>query len=355
MVVLDEKLFSLTLIIRILVFTVVCTGFEYLIGLFYEKVFHLRLWDYSKKRFNIKGRICLKNTLLWAFLVTVFLLYIQPFVDGLIARYLSGPLLRYLSYGIALMTLADAASSTLELKSTADFINKFRERFSFRDPAALRSAIGAMSNRFISQFPNLRLLASEATQRFFAEDLLDPDSDSIVMKISHILKERSTDEADMDPDYVDAVRDLLCEEHVRAMATLPHHDASVLDHSLQVSQVAFVVAQRYGLDAVSAARGALLHDFFLYDWQKEKVPHHATGHAKTALANARKYFDLNEVEADCILTHMWPLSRHFYRYRESFIVSLIDKFVSAHEMAGVDFPELIKKLLMKRFGTEERK
>ena len=48
-------IFSLALII--------CSTVEYLSSYVMEKLFNARWWDYSKKPFNINGRICLKNAL----------------------------------------------------------------------------------------------------------------------------------------------------------------------------------------------------------------------------------------------------------------------------------------------------
>ena len=51
-----------------------------------ERIFHTKLWDYSQRRFNIHGRVCLKNSFLFGVmgLVTVYLLH--PFVLGLLGR-----------------------------------------------------------------------------------------------------------------------------------------------------------------------------------------------------------------------------------------------------------------------------
>lgn len=355
MVVLEDALYGLSLPLEVLAFTLVCTAFEYLVGFLYETVFRIKLWDYSARRFNLHGRVCLKNTFLWALLVLAFILYIEPAVDRLIAHIPALPVFRWLAYGIGAVALADAAWSTAELKSTAELINRFRERFVLGDPEAIRSAMKALNARFLAQFPNLRKLASESFQSFIAEAFGVEaiglrDSESLLFAASRIVKARGEGQAEMDPEYRDAVKDLLADEHVRSMAKIDHHDGSVLDHALRVSQVSFLLARRYGLDARATARGALLHDFFLYDWRREKVPHHATHHARTALENAKKYFQLGDIEADCILTHMWPLSKGFYRYRESFVVSLVDKLVSARELAGVDFPELLRQLVEKRLS-----
>jgi len=137
---------------------------------------------------------------------------------------------------------------------------------------------------------------------------------------------------DLDPEYAAIVAPLLEHADVRGMDGFRHHDRTALTHSLAVSTRAWALARRLGLDAASVARGALLHDFFLYDWRDGRNPHHPTGHARVALDNARARFSLNPVEEDIIVAHMWPIGKPFYSYRESALVSLVDKLVSTKEV-----------------------
>jgi uncharacterized membrane protein/predicted hydrolase (HD superfamily) len=345
MILLERELERLPFAAEVAAFTLACTAFEYLVGFMYETIFKIKLWDYSKKRFNLHGRVCLKNSLLWALLVLAFLLLIEPATERLLAARPLFATLRWASYAATAIALTDAAWSTVELKNVAEFVNRFRERFALADPEVLRDSMRSLGGRFMAQFPNLRRIAGENALAFFAEAIGIRGSEAILPQVAAVLR----GEAEADPDYDEAVRDLLAHERVQSMASIQHHDGSVLDHVLKVSRISWLVARRFGLDAVSAARGGILHDFFLYDWRRERVEHHATGHARTALENARKYFALNAVEADCILTHMWPLSRRFFRYREAFVVSFADKLVSAREMASVDIPELFRQLVEKRF------
>ena len=80
-------------------------------------------------------------------------------------------------------------------------------------------------------------------------------------------------------------------------------------------------------------RGALLHDYFLYDWHKQEVPHrfHGFTHPKTALRNAERDFDLSERECDIISKHMFPLTLVPPMHRESWIVSMADKYCALRE------------------------
>ena len=61
--------------------TIVLSFFEYLVGLFLEIVFKTKYWDYSNRKFNIQGRVCLQNSLYWGALGIVFMKLIHPAVE----------------------------------------------------------------------------------------------------------------------------------------------------------------------------------------------------------------------------------------------------------------------------------
>ena len=80
----------------------------------------------------------------------------------------------------------------------------------------------------------------------------------------------------------------------------------------------------------------MLHDLFLYNWRKsqrevELNGLHAFVHPKIALLNSLKLFSLNNIEKDIILKHMWPLTIRFPKYRESYIITFVDKFCAIKE------------------------
>ncbi len=138
--------------------------------------------------------------------------------------------------------------------------------------------------------------------------------------------------ANLDPEFATIVGPLLQNADVLSMNDYRHHDRTALTHSLGVSKKAYSIAKRLRLDASSVARGALLHDFFLYDWRDGNNPKHPSNHARIALANATKRFRLNRIEEDIIMAHMWPVCRPFYSYTESALVSMVDKLVSTREV-----------------------
>jgi len=130
-----------------------------------------------------------------------------------------------------------------------------------------------------------------------------------------------------------------------------HHNSSIFEHAEIVSWISYSICKYLNLDYASAARGALLHDFFLYDWRNHDEPElakekfHGFEHPKIALENSRKHFNLNKIEEDIIIKHMWPLTLLPPRYRESFIVTFVDKYTASREFVdSFDVKTIIKKL-----------
>ena len=112
--------------------------------------------------------------------------------------------------------------------------------------------------------------------------------------------------------YLNYVSDLMQDTAVQSMRLLPQHRAGVscYHHSVLVSYASWRVCDWLGLDARAAARGGLLHDFYLYNW-RDAASHpgirHGSQHPEVALRNARARFSLTWREEDIIRSHMFPI------------------------------------------------
>ncbi|SCG84312.1 hypothetical protein DW1_2752 [Proteiniborus sp. DW1] len=151
----------------------------------------------------------------------------------------------------------------------------------------------------------------------------------------------------IEKEYRDCIVDLISHEIIGLMKYyLQHGNVSCLDHCLYVSYLSYKICKKLGFDYRSAARGGLLHDFFLYDWHIGK-PYkglHGFIHPKIALQNAKKYFSLNGIEKDIIKKHMWPLTISLPRYKETFVVLMVDKYCASMEVARLVSREHVRKL-----------
>lgn len=64
--------------------TAVTTVLEYVTGVLMESIFHTNWWDYSKKKFNFQGKICLGSSVAWGFFVLLLFYVLHPGVAKLV-------------------------------------------------------------------------------------------------------------------------------------------------------------------------------------------------------------------------------------------------------------------------------
>lgn len=148
-------------------------------------------------------------------------------------------------------------------------------------------------------------------------------------------KEITNYEFSKNREFEEIIFDITNNETVQKMKNYKqHYETSCFEHCKMVSYYCYLICKKYNLDYISVARAAMLHDLFLYDWRKRENGRkglHAFTHPHTALENASKLFNLNEKEQDIILKHMWPVTINFPKYKESYIITLVDKYCAIQE------------------------
>ena len=134
--------------------------------------------------------------------------------------------------------------------------------------------------------------------------------------------------------------DILSAPNMQREKLYTHHaTVNCYQHSLSVACMSLRLAEAIGtnVNRRSLIRGALLHDYFLYDWRDTAPEHklHGFRHARRALINASRDFQLDDIQSDIIARHMFPLNLRPPRYRESMIVCLADKLCAARELSAI--------------------
>lgn len=128
-----------------------------------------------------------------------------------------------------------------------------------------------------------------------------------------------------------------------------HGTIPVRRHCLDVAQHSLAINRKLGIHCQEKdlVRGALLHDYFLYDWHDKNRENyqslHGFYHPGIALKNAKKEYKLTPREQDIIKKHMWPLTVVPPLCREAWVVSMADKYCSILETLRI------------RKGTADRK
>lgn len=95
---------------------VILTFWEYIVGVFLEKVFQTKYWDYSDHKFNFQGRICLTNSILWGCLGVGFINIIHPFVWGVISGF-DQNVFAWIIYGTIALVIIDTIISVIKVKN----------------------------------------------------------------------------------------------------------------------------------------------------------------------------------------------------------------------------------------------
>ncbi len=144
----------------------------------------------------------------------------------------------------------------------------------------------------------------------------------------------------MNKKYLDIINkygsDILNNEKYKSQDKfMQHGKTSVLKHEMNVTIYALKLAEKYKIkvNQKSLVRGSLLHDYFLYDWHISDKTHrlHGFHHATMAMNNAIRDFNINEIEKNMILCHMFPMNLRVPKYKESILLCLADKIVATKE------------------------
>lgn len=131
-----------------------CSLLEYFTSYLMEKLFKARWWDYSHKKYNINGRICLDNILAFGILGLLMMYLINPFVAKMLG-YVSLNIINIVAIVIAVIFVIDnvislkvissfkTVAKSIHKDSTAEITKKVREILSDK---------GRLYRRLVSAF-----------------------------------------------------------------------------------------------------------------------------------------------------------------------------------------------------------
>ena len=151
-----------------------------------------------------------------------------------------------------------------------------------------------------------------------------------------------------DKYFINIISDMIENNTVKQMNDFKqHYETTCFEHCLVASYYCYLLCKKFNLDYISCSRAAMVHDLFLYDWRKRQNGRkglHAFTHPQTAYDNASKLFDLNENEKDIIVKHMWPVTLALPKYKESYILTLVDKYCALNE----SYQEIFNRFCQKK-------
>lgn len=138
---------------------VICSVLEYITSYIMEKLFKTRWWDYSTKKFNINGRICLETTVPFGVVGAIVSYFVNPTLMSLISKIPQNVLsvLAIIIFSILMIDLAVSSSITTNLKKISldakeDSTEKIKKEISKR----IRDNNARFYYRIIKAFPSLK-------------------------------------------------------------------------------------------------------------------------------------------------------------------------------------------------------
>lgn len=155
---------------------VIASIIEFLAAILLESVFHTRLWNYSNRKFNIKGRVCLLNSTLFSILSLVLMEFIHPLISSFISRF-SNITIMITSYILILIFVVDltlTVSEVVNLNITLKNMNILeqlkkefnKKEFNFKRLKRFKRLIEAFPQlehkRYKEEFNRLKLAIKES-------------------------------------------------------------------------------------------------------------------------------------------------------------------------------------------------
>lgn len=106
--------------------TVCMSAWEYFVGWFLEVTTHIKYWDYSHFKFNLKGRICLWVCLTWGALAYIILFWVHPAISQLV--FMVPLTIRYiLAAALTVILIVDTVITIRKLALSAKLLGKLEQ------------------------------------------------------------------------------------------------------------------------------------------------------------------------------------------------------------------------------------
>ena len=338
--------------VKFAVYGVLLTALEYGTGFLFEKIFKLKLWDYSKNKFNFHGRVCLLFSAFWTAMALIFVMVIHPPVLRYVQS-LEKSFVNMFSTVLPVYVLTDLVFSII---SITEFRRKIAYLYAeyFNLSNAEIEKIFSSLRRLRTAFPHLSQYIDSSIDREI-KGKINMFLKSIMSKIRQNIEGRKP----FEDEFYEIIGDIYEHEEFLKLKNHYHHNSSIYEHVMDVAYFSYRTSKFLKLDYQSTARGALLHDFFLYDWRNRDVSDlpedkfHGIEHPKIALKNATTHFTLNAIEKDIVIKHMWPLTLVPPRFKESFVVSFADKYLASKEYATKLKPDRVVRRVRKKTKTQK--
>ena len=182
--------FSPILVFLMTVF--VCGALEYFASWIMEKIFKARWWDYSNVKFNLNGRICLKNLIAFGVMGLAVIYIINPNLEIWIDYFINKENLRVFAFVLWTVFIMDFVVSTIVVygfrrvteKVNAERIGDNTEQIT-NMVRKLLSEKSFFHRRFIEAYPKLEAIKIKMKEiKIKIEDVTNDAKDAVIEKMN---------------------------------------------------------------------------------------------------------------------------------------------------------------------------
>jgi len=293
------------------------TLLELIGGIIFLKYYKVKLWDYSKLKFNYKGVICLQFSLIWGVLATIYIMFLQGYIVDI------GNYVIHNEYSMAALIIYYFIFIS-DLLISLRVLNRLKKMANELKVIVIMRTVLEDTIKFIDKKGSLKKL-----WLFF-------EPSSVVNRYVSYMNSKKI-KRDYWKENERLIDSIIKRRKYQTMKKYyAHKNVSCYEHTLRVCKgcLDFVNKYRIKCDIQSLIRGALLHDYYLYDWHKNPpFTFHGFKHNYIAMKNADKEFKLNKKEKNMIYSHMFPLT--FWAIplsKEAWILTIVDKIEATKDM-----------------------
>ena len=141
----------------------ICSILEYFTSYFMEKLFKARWWDYSRRKFNINGRICLETMIPFGLLGCLIMYFVNPFFVSVYSKIPSNILIIISSILFTIFLIDNIISYTIMFKMKIPKI-KISKDSTEEITEYVRSILAKRSflyKRLMKAYPNMKILRNK--------------------------------------------------------------------------------------------------------------------------------------------------------------------------------------------------
>lgn len=174
----ENNMWYLVFILGVIITSIV----EYFTSYLLEKLFNIRLWDYSTYKYNINGRVCLKNSFLFGVMALIVFYVTQPIIDNILLNIQYGYLEKTLFWCLLVVYIIDTIVSIVNhinlskiIYSIDSFINNINDKIEEGKDSLLeyfsnKRLIKRLS-KMDKKYPNMKLIKNK--KRYSIRELLN--------------------------------------------------------------------------------------------------------------------------------------------------------------------------------------